>query len=45
MKINLQGEPLKGHEGLVFSVAISVDGKIVVSGGDRGIVWLWDTGL
>ncbi|MCU0517149.1 MAG: WD40 domain-containing protein [Oscillatoria sp. Prado101] len=46
MKINPQGEPFKGHEGLVFSVAISADGKTFVGcGGDDGTVRLWDTGL
>ncbi|MBW4512251.1 MAG: WD40 repeat domain-containing protein [Scytonematopsis contorta HA4267-MV1] len=33
---------LKGHQGIVRSVAISTDGNIIISGGDDGTVRLWN---
>ena len=35
------GQPLKGHEGWVLSVAIATDGQRIVSGGNDGTVRLW----
>ncbi len=35
------GRPLKGHDG-VNSVAVSSDGKTIVSTGDGGVVRLWE---
>ncbi|WP_333237885.1 TIR domain-containing protein, partial [Microcoleus sp. AT13-A5] len=34
---------LQGHEGSVLSVALSLDGKTIVSGSQDGTVRLWDT--
>ncbi|MBN3951535.1 MAG: caspase family protein, partial [Nostoc sp. NMS7] len=34
--------PFRGHEGVVISVAISVDGQTIVSGGKDGTVRLWN---
>ncbi|MEH2208671.1 MAG: caspase family protein [Nostoc sp.] len=34
--------PFRGHEGIVNSVAISADGQTIVSGGEDGMVWLWN---
>jgi WD40 repeat protein len=43
---NQQGQPIaqpfKGHSGYVLSVAISTDGKTIVSGGDDRTVRLWN---
>ena len=36
------GQPLQGHENSVFSVAITPDGKRIVSGSDDNTVRLWD---
>jgi WD40 repeat protein len=36
------GAPLKGHFGVVNSVAISIDGQNIVSGGQDGTVRIWD---
>jgi WD40 repeat protein len=36
-------ETLHGHSGLVYSVAISADERRLVSGGDDGLIKLWDT--
>ncbi len=36
------GTPLKGHKGVVNSVAISADGQTIVSGGQDGTVRIWD---
>jgi WD40 repeat protein len=36
--------PLKGHEGLVHSIAFSPDGKTLASGGADGMVKLWVVG-
>jgi WD40 repeat protein len=36
------GAPLKGHQGVVNSVAISTDGQTMVSGGQDGTVRIWD---
>jgi len=34
---------LRGHGGSVITVALSPDGKRLVSGGKDGATWLWDT--
>ena len=34
---------LAGHTGVVWSVALSGDGQLAVSGGDDGMIRLWDT--
>ncbi|MBA2392918.1 MAG: hypothetical protein H0V70_09255, partial [Ktedonobacteraceae bacterium] len=33
---------LQGHEGWVWSVVFSPDGKMLASGGDDGAIKLWD---
>ncbi len=35
------GQPLKGHEGTVFSVAFSPDGKLIFSGSEDGKLRMW----
>jgi WD40 repeat protein len=37
------GESFGGHTGGVYSVALSCDGGVLVSGGFDGIVGVWDT--
>lgn len=37
------GEPLKGHDNWVKSVAFSSNGKTLALGSHDGIIWLWDT--
>src|SRR5262249_47855051 len=37
-----QRDPLKGHTWPVLSVAISLDGKTLASGGQDGAIKLWD---
>jgi len=37
-----RGGPLHGHEGVVFSVAVSPSGELLASGGSDGTVWLWN---
>ena len=37
------GEPLRGHTGLVYSVAFSPDGMRVVSGSEDETICIWDT--
>jgi len=41
-KIELNVRTLKGHIGLVNSVAISPDGKYVISGSDDNTVKVWE---
>jgi len=41
-KGTLLGEPLQGHQGNVFSVAISPDDKRIASGGQDNTVIIWD---
>ena len=36
------GGPLKGNDGVVYSVAFSRDGKILAAGSADGAVRLWD---
>ena len=36
------GEPLRGHDGRVWSVAYSRDGSRIVSGSDGGRIIVWD---
>ena len=36
------GEPLRGHEGSVASLAVSGNGKLIVSGSDDETVRRWD---
>lgn len=45
--LNLEFSPylsafLHGHEGAIYALAISPDGKILASGSDTGGVYLWD---
>ncbi|MBV9357807.1 MAG: hypothetical protein JO023_20020, partial [Chloroflexi bacterium] len=35
---------LRGHTGVVWSVAFSRDGQLLASGGDDGMLRLWQTG-
>jgi WD40 repeat protein len=35
---------LRGHTGMVYGVALSGDGRLLASGGDDGMVKLWEPG-
>ncbi|MFM9103282.1 MAG: WD40 repeat domain-containing protein [Cyanobium sp.] len=37
------GEPLRGHQGFVWSAAYSADGSRIVSAGQDGTVQQWET--
>ncbi|MBD2677016.1 MULTISPECIES: tetratricopeptide repeat protein [Nostoc] len=42
ISVNSIGQPLRQHEGPVYSIAFSPDGQMIVSGGDENTLRLWN---